>query len=69
LISRPDLLVFSSVVVGVAEDVGVDGSRSGVSLMRTWDRCYDHNFLLFLTIFGEKIGVFLKNQCYDRNFA
>jgi hypothetical protein len=27
-------------------------------------RCYDHNFLRFLTIFGEKIGVFLKNQCY-----
>jgi hypothetical protein len=21
-----------------------------------------------LPIFGEKIGVFLKNQCYDRNF-
>jgi hypothetical protein len=23
-------------------------------------RCYDHNFLRFSTIFGEKIGVFLK---------
>jgi hypothetical protein len=23
------------------------------------DRCYDHNFLRFSTIFGEKIGVFL----------
>jgi hypothetical protein len=22
-----------------------------------------------LTIFGKKIGVFLKNQCYDQNFA
>jgi hypothetical protein len=32
-------------------------------------RCYDHNFLRFLPIFGEKIGVFLKNQCYDQNFA
>jgi hypothetical protein len=32
-------------------------------------RCYDHDFLRFLTIFGEKIGVFLKNQCYDQNFA
>jgi hypothetical protein len=32
-------------------------------------RCYDHNFLRFSTIFGEKIGVFLKNQCYDQNFA
>jgi hypothetical protein len=34
-----------------------------------WGRCYDHNFLRFLTIFAEKIGVFLKNQCYDQNFA
>jgi hypothetical protein len=34
-----------------------------------WGRCYDHNFLRFLPIFREKIGVFLKNQCYDRNFA
>jgi hypothetical protein len=25
-------------------------------------RCYDHNFRRFSTIFGEKIGVFLKNQ-------
>jgi hypothetical protein len=29
-----------------------------------WDRCYDLDFLRFFTIFGEKIGVFLKNQCY-----
>jgi hypothetical protein len=35
----------------------------------SWERCYDHNFLRFSTIFGEKIGVFLKNQCYDQNFA
>jgi hypothetical protein len=26
----------------------------------TMGRCYDHNFLRFSTIFGEKIGVFLK---------
>jgi hypothetical protein len=32
-------------------------------------RCYDSNFLRFSPIFGEKIGVFLKNQCYDQNFA
>jgi hypothetical protein len=32
-------------------------------------RCYDHNFLRFSTIFGEKMAVFLKNQCYDKNFA
>jgi hypothetical protein len=25
-------------------------------------------FLRFLTIFGEKIGVFLKNQYYDQYF-
>jgi hypothetical protein len=31
----------------------------------TWSRCYDHNFRRFLPIYGEKIGVFLKNQCYD----
>jgi hypothetical protein len=35
----------------------------------TWGRCYDHNFLRFLPIFGEKIGVFLKNQYYDHNFC
>jgi hypothetical protein len=27
-------------------------------------RCYDHLFLRFLPIFGEKNGVFLKIQCY-----
>jgi hypothetical protein len=32
-------------------------------------RCYDHNFLRFSPIFGEKIGVFLKNQCYDQSFG
>jgi hypothetical protein len=26
-------------------------------------------FSVFLTIFGEKIGGFLKNKCYDQNFA
>jgi hypothetical protein len=36
---------------------------------RTRGQCYDHNFLQFFPIFGEKIGVFLKNQCYDQNFA
>jgi hypothetical protein len=35
----------------------------------TRGRCYDHNFLRFLTIFGEKIGVFLKYQCYDQKFS
>jgi hypothetical protein len=32
----------------------------------TRGRCYDHNFLRFSTIFGEKIGVFPINQCYDQ---
>jgi hypothetical protein len=35
----------------------------------TWGRCYDHNFLRFFPIFGEKIGVFLKCQCYDQLFS
>jgi hypothetical protein len=30
-------------------------------------RCYDHNFLRFFPIFGEKIGVFLKYQCFFGN--
>jgi hypothetical protein len=24
---------------------------------------------IFLSIFGEKIGVFLKNECHDQHFA
>jgi hypothetical protein len=35
----------------------------------TWGRYYDHNFLRFSPIFGEKIGVFLKKQCNDQNFT
>jgi hypothetical protein len=35
----------------------------------TRGRCYDHNFQRCSTIFGEKNGVFLKNQCYDKIFA
>jgi hypothetical protein len=38
-------------------------------LVESRGRCYDHNFLRFLAIFDEKIGVFLKNQCYDQIFA
>jgi hypothetical protein len=29
----------------------------------------DHNFLRYVPIFGEKIGDFLKNQCYDEIYA
>jgi hypothetical protein len=32
----------------------------------SWGRCYDHNFLRFFPIFDEKIGVFLRYQCYDQ---
>jgi hypothetical protein len=35
----------------------------------TWGGCYDHNFLRFFPISGEKIGVFLKYQCYDQLFS
>jgi hypothetical protein len=31
-------------------------------------RCYDHKFLRFFPIFVEKIGVFLKYQCYINFF-
>jgi hypothetical protein len=34
----------------------------------TRGRCYDKNFLRVSTIFREKIGDFLKNQCYDQIF-
>jgi hypothetical protein len=39
-----------------------------IGCRNTWDRCYDHNFLRFVTNFVEKIGVFFKNQCYDQIF-
>jgi hypothetical protein len=28
----------------------------------------DYNFLRFSAIFGEKIGVFLINHCYEKKF-
>jgi hypothetical protein len=36
--------------------------------LMSWGRCYDHNFLRFLQIIGEKIGIFLKNQGYGQFF-
>jgi hypothetical protein len=59
------------------DDVAVDGSEAGQDLEEvhlpgvdlTWGRCYDHNFLRFFPIFGEKFGVFLENQCYDQFFS
>jgi hypothetical protein len=35
----------------------------------SWGRCYNHNFLRFLSIFGEKMAFFLKNQYNDQLFA
>jgi hypothetical protein len=55
---------------GIFDDtewVGLDFGRSFHKLI--WGRCYDDNFLRFLPIFGEKIGVFLKYQCYDQFFS
>jgi hypothetical protein len=45
------------------------GAIFSLTHLVTWGRCYDHNFLQFLPIFGGKIGVFLKNQCYDQVFS
>jgi hypothetical protein len=50
--------------------VGLHFGRFFYKLIRSpWGRCYDHNFLRFLPIFGEKIGVFSKNQCCDQLFS
>jgi hypothetical protein len=34
----------------------------------TRDRCYDHNFLRFLTIFGKKLAFFLKTNVMIKFF-
>jgi hypothetical protein len=47
----------------------VKPSTMSYTTMVTRGRCYDHNFLRFSTIFGEKMGAFLENQCYDQIFA
>jgi hypothetical protein len=64
---------FGSILVANCCDGCVDNfGRKKISFphtLETWGQCYDHNFLRFSTIFDEKIGVFLKNQCYDQNFA
>jgi hypothetical protein len=54
---------------GNEEDLAVSIWESHGKTFRTRGRCYDHNFLRFLPIFSEKIGIFLKNQCYDNFFA
>jgi hypothetical protein len=42
-------------------DLGEPMKRRVLSSV-TRGRCYDHDFLQFLTIFGDKIGVFLKTN-------
>jgi hypothetical protein len=37
-------------------------NAQNVAQIYFWGRYYDHNFLRFLPIFGEKIGVFLKTN-------
>jgi hypothetical protein len=36
--------------------------------VRSWGRCYDHNFRRFSTIFGD-FRQFSQNQCNDQMFA
>jgi hypothetical protein len=52
-----------------AQGVAVHGGHGleNKSLVKdlTKVRCYDYSFQRFSPIFGEKIGVFLENQCYD----
>jgi hypothetical protein len=47
-------------------------NKSQLCAVDTWGRCYDHKFLRFLLIFGEKIKRYvciLKKQCYYHIFA
>jgi lysyl-tRNA synthetase class I len=60
----------SSAISKMSEKVFLKLSVNHVTCFKhqhSWGRCHDHKFLRFLPIFGEKIGVFLKNQCYDQN--
>jgi hypothetical protein len=56
------------VIIYLKAKNGLPGWNATVKHLKsvTRGRCY---FLLFLPIFGEKFGVFLKNQCYDHLFA
>jgi hypothetical protein len=37
-------------------------ARISAMLIKAWGRCYDHNFLRFLLLFGEKMAFFSKNN-------
>jgi hypothetical protein len=67
------MAVWSSGIIPIWEHTGREiesGQHMYVNVdPPSWGRCYDHNFLRFLTISCDKIGVFLKNQCYDQNIA
>jgi hypothetical protein len=52
-----------------SSDCVTNGAIFKIIFTKLGGRCYDHNFLRFLPIFGEKISDFLKSQCYDQNFA
>jgi hypothetical protein len=36
---------------------------------QTWGRCYDHNFLRFLPMFGKKLSFFSKTNAMITIFA
>jgi hypothetical protein len=61
-------LFYGNIYVVILTKMGWAAIRA-IFIGNTWGRCYDHNFLRFLAIFCEKIGVLLKNQCYDQNFV
>jgi hypothetical protein len=58
--SEPGSFIHEAVLVSSALSQQLFLFRAVARVTR--GRCYDHNFLRFLKIFGEKIGVFLKNQ-------
>jgi hypothetical protein len=68
-----DNWLFSHVGPNVAKGTSLPKRRCLLTLYDTSrvtrGLCYDHNFLRFSTLFGEKYCVFLKNQCYDHIFA
>jgi hypothetical protein len=65
-VKMPNVIRSRVVVVGECQ---VGKTSLCRQVRSTRGRCYEHNFLRFLTIFCETIGVFLKNQCYDQYFS
>jgi hypothetical protein len=50
-------IIFGHIGINLGQDLQIF-----TRTIDTWGRCYDHNFLQFFTIFGEKIGVFSKTN-------